>query len=268
MYDAKDYWEKRLATSFDISRTGFLGLGQKYNEWLYRACKRNLDLVLKKHHIDVKGKTILDIGCGTGFWVQYFADLDIGALTGIDISRTSMARLSSIYPSYNFIEGDIASDTLSLDNLNHTFDLILAFTVLYHIVSEEGFDIAIQNIRRFAKAGAYVLISGNFLRTYQPYIPGSHQFSRTYDRYEDALYSNGIEILDLMPIYYLLNAPVDISNPKLLRLVQVMWGLLHWVRNENYLNILGAILYVADAVILRFAKNSITSELLVCRVAK
>ena len=268
MYNAKEYWEKRLASGFDISRTGCLGCGQKYNEWIYRACKRNLDLVRKKHHIDVKGKTVLDIGCGSGFFIQYFYDLGAGSITGIDISRTSISRLSLNYPSYNFIEGDIASDAMSLDGLNHAFDLIVAFAVLYHIVSEDGFDTAIQNIRKFAKVGAYVLVSGNFLRTYQPYIPGSHQFSRTYRRYEDALYLNGIEIVDLVPIYYFLNAPVDINNPKLLRLAQTMWGLMHLVRNENYLNILGAILYAADAITLRFVKNSITSELLVCRVAK
>jgi len=69
-----------------------------------------------------------------------------------------------------------------------------------------------------------------------------------------------------MPIYYLLSGPIDISNPKLLRLTQVVWRLLHLLRNENYLNALGALLYTVDTVILRFIKNSITSEILVCRV--
>jgi SAM-dependent methyltransferase len=268
MYDAKEYWEKRLASGFDISRTGCLGYGRKYNEWIYRACKRNLDLVRKKHHIEVKGKSILDIGCGSGYFIKYFSDLGAGSITGIDISPTSISKLYSVYPSYKFVEGDIASDVLSLDGLDHTFDLVVAFAVLYHIVSEEGFDIAIQNIRKLAKVGAYVLISDNFLRRYQPYVPGLHQFSRTYGRYEDALNLNGIHVIDLVPIYYFLNAPVDINNPKLLWLAQTPWSLLHSVRNESYLNIVGAILYAVDVVALRFVKNSITSELLVCKVAK
>ena len=72
MYNAKEYWEKRLASGFDISRTGCLGCGQKYNEWIYRACKRNLDLVRKKHHIDVKGKTVLDIVAEAAFSYNIF----------------------------------------------------------------------------------------------------------------------------------------------------------------------------------------------------
>jgi SAM-dependent methyltransferase len=268
MYNAKEYWKKRLASGLDISRTGCLGCGRKYNEWIYRACKRNLDLVREKHHIKVKGKSILDLGCGSGYFIKYFSDLGAGSITGVDISPTSISRLSLVYPSYKFVEGDIASDVLSLDGLDHTFDLVVAFAVLYHIVSEEGFDTAIKNIRKLAKVGAYVLISGNFLRRYQPYIPGSHQFSRTYGRYEDALNLNGIQVVDLVPIYYFLNAPVDINNAKLLRVAQTMWDLLHLVRSESYLNILGAILYAVDVVTLRFVRNSISSELMVCRVAK
>ena len=48
-FDPKNYWEQRLATSTGLEGVGYLGLGQPFNEWMYRVRRWNFKRFVAHH---------------------------------------------------------------------------------------------------------------------------------------------------------------------------------------------------------------------------
>jgi 2-polyprenyl-3-methyl-5-hydroxy-6-metoxy-1,4-benzoquinol methylase len=261
-YIPEKYWEELLSKDFSLSGVGYQGLGKNYNKWLYRARKRIMGWFLRKYPLNIKDINILDIGCGTGFYVEFWEKKGAIQLTGMDLTRKSVTELSKKYDLYKFFRGNIGDNELKL---NEKFDLITAFDVLFHIVDEERFDNAIRNIGNMARPEAIILISDNFLRKPRP--SGFNQAHRTLEQYERAFLKNRIEILDLKPIFYLMNGPIDIRNDFFFKLYSRLWCTVmsYMVRYEVIGEMLGSVLYIIDGMLIKVFKNSITTELLVCR---
>jgi len=265
-YEAKDYWEQRLIKDFSLSGVGHLGLGKTLNKWHYRAMERNMNRIFDKHALNIKNKSILDIGCGTGFWIEYYIKKGGKDITGVDITEIAVDSLKKRYRNLKFYRTDITKEIPVKDK----FDITSVFAVLYHVMNERDFDNAIKNIRKMSKKGSYILISDNFLKKYQPPIKNIHFFSRTYDRYKKELEKNGIEVIDRVPTFYFLNEPVDINSNVIRRCFVLGWQVTMKLvtRFDFSANIMGFLLYHLDGMILQFVKDSISSEVIVCRVKK
>jgi len=84
----------------------------------------------------VKGKNILDLGCGDGFFTRKLADLNPKSITGIDISETMInlaIEKETINPKgIKYHTGD----ALNL-NLAEKFDIVTAVYLLDYAESEE-----------------------------------------------------------------------------------------------------------------------------------
>jgi len=97
---------------------------------------------------------ILDVGCGTGFFVDFYFKRGAKEITGIDITKTSISMLKEKYPAYNFYVADI-SDLNYPVKLKEKFDIINAFDVLYHITDDSKFEMAMHNISSLCAGGSY-----------------------------------------------------------------------------------------------------------------
>ncbi len=261
-YVPEKYWEDVLSKDFSLSGVGFQILGKNYNQWLYRARKRIMEWFLRKHPLNIEEASILDMGCGTGFYVEFWKNKGAKHITGIDLTQKSVNELSKKFSYYSFFKGDIGDSKL---NVNKKFDLVTAFDILFHIVDEDRFNNAIHNISLLAKSGSIILISDNFLRRPRP--TDFNQAHRTYEQYERVLSDNKIEILELKPIFYLMNGPIDIRNDLVFRIYMKLWCILlsYASKSEVYGEILGRLLYYLDGVLIKIFTNSITTELLVCK---
>lgn len=269
-YNPREYWKDRLGKNFSLAGVGYQGLGIQYNRWLYKARLRNLRKALRECNIEIKDKRILEVGCGTGFYIDFWKRLNPSDIFGIDITQKSVDELKLKYPEHGFKTADISS----LDfKLNETFNIVTCFDVLFHIVNEESFERAIHNIKKVCEKKGYLLIADNFVKDFQP--GGYHQKSRTYERYLEVLKRNSIKPVALLPIFFLMNSPVDVSriNNKYLKILIVfIWKeitlRLLMGRHFNFIKgrFLGVILYLLDEVILRFTKIGIGTKLLIARI--
>jgi hypothetical protein len=61
-FDTKDYWEKRLATSTDLSTVGYAGLGKPFNQWMYRLRRRVFLRTVTPLVVEEDLNTVLDMG--------------------------------------------------------------------------------------------------------------------------------------------------------------------------------------------------------------
>ena len=267
VYNPKEYWQNHLEGNLSLSGVGFTQFGKSYNKCLYKMRKRVFERAILKYEIDVLDTKILDIGCGSGFYVDILKQKGAKHLTGIDITAISVIELSAKYPTFNFYEADITSPTLihELPLKPGDFDLITAFDVLFHIVDDFEFIQAIKNVKMLCSKDGLIFITDIFPHK-RPYIV-FHQKSRVLKEYIQLLADNEIEIIDRMPVHYLLSAPLDISNGLLQKiLLRIYWDRIIRVI-ERKTHLLGPIFLGIDSILTRLFKESPSTEMIICRPA-
>lgn len=276
-YQPDKYWENRLAKDFSLGGVGFLGLGKEYNKWLYKARLRALSKFLQKHHINPYGARILDIGVGTGFYVDFWKKSGVKYVTGLDITQKSISELTIKYPQYTFIKEDISGEV----SFKEQFDIITAFDILFHIVDEEKFERTIRNIRKMAHDNTLILISDNFLKEYNS--AAFHENDRTLDKYKQVLHAYNLCVVDIEPIFYFSNSPVDVGairSRSLQLLLIASWGVfrrmlyyanhrkIRWLGGRIVGLVIGTLLYHFDGICLKFAKTGPSTKLLLAQPKK
>ena len=263
MYDPKVFWEKRLGKDFSLKGVGCAGFSYNYNKWVSKAAKESLNKLLKG---SLSGKKILDIGCGTGYYIDYYMGKGATDISGLDITEKSIVNLKKKYPHLKFFNADISKKI----HLNRKYNIITAIAVLYHVVDDNKFENSVRNIRKLAKKGSLIIIQDGFLKKYQPPKAGTHCYFRDYEYYKKILKKNGIEIVRKVPTFYFLNTPFDISNSLMRKTALSLWNITMsiFAKNEFSGNILGFVLYYLDKLMLKIAKDSISLETIACRVVK
>ncbi len=255
----KDYWESRLSNQFDLQGVGFIGLGKHYNAWLYKV-RRNVFLrKMKATLLNFRSVDVLDIGSGTGFYIERWRELAVRNLVGVDLTQTAVDNLKQKYPEHEFYQVDIGGDTRTL--ANRRFDVISAFDVLFHIIDDQQYQKAIENIYSLLKPGGLFVLSENFLHTET--IVSKHQVCRQLDTIEHFLTGCGFEILDRSPMFCLMNAPVDTNNVFL----KAFWRFTSKIISRSELAglVIGGFLYPLELFLALSLSESPTTEIMVCK---
>lgn len=97
----------------------------------------------------LKGK-ILDVGCGSGFDVNYFHEKGFD-IAGNDISGTAIEKAMEAYPKSSFFVHDFTSSPLDAK-----YETINCFSVIEHILDYKTF---LSNIYASLKTGGNLIIS-------------------------------------------------------------------------------------------------------------
>lgn len=260
MVTVAEYWENRLAANKGITGVGYLALGEKYNSWLYRIRKKiflsNIKKLFNDWNIDV-----LDVGAGTGFYIDLWSRLGVKNITGIDITNTAIQFLRRNYP-YTFLKLDIGDDLVSLPA--NKFDAITAFDVLFHVVDDKRYENAIKNIFSLLKPGGIFIFSDNFLHG-TPQL-SDYQVSRNIGDIENILATTGFEIVKRVPMAVLMNYPIDSSS----RVYKKAWNLMRKIISINNTIgfAIGAMLYPIELICVSGMKESPTTEMMICKKAQ
>jgi SAM-dependent methyltransferase len=197
-YEPKQYWEQRLSDRFTLKGVGHLGFSESYNTWLYRRKQRCIESCLSGTNL--KGKKVLDIGCGTGFFVEWY--LQKGAsICGIDITDISIKRLKQKYQG-EFQTQDITDPNYQL--YSREFDIINMWDVVYHIVDPKRFNLAFDNIAKSMRDGGLLLFTDWFGASSDVRI-ADHVQGRCLDTYTKSLPKKGFELVGMYPLYCYLN---------------------------------------------------------------
>ncbi|MFN8589180.1 MAG: class I SAM-dependent methyltransferase [Candidatus Eisenbacteria bacterium] len=198
-YRPREFWEQRLSEQFDLRGTGETTMSAAYNAACYQLRAEVLDAALARAGVDVRGKRVLDVGCGTGFWTDYYVTRG-AAYTGLDIARPSVERLRERYPQAAFVHSDVSEADLTA-----TYEIVNVFDVLYHIVDDARFDAALGRLARAVEPGGLLLLTDLFQDS-----PGlaEHNKMRSLARYRRTLDALGVtfDYAPLEPTHVLLNS--------------------------------------------------------------
>ncbi len=195
-YQPREFWDQRLREQFDLRGTGEPGLSLAYNRACYALRGDVLDAALAAAGFDPRGKSVLDVGCGTGFFTAYH--LARGArVTGIDIAPTSVERLRQRHPEARFLLGDVSEAPIA-----ERYDLVNAFDVLYHITDDLRWEAAVRHLGAAVAPRGLLLVTDTFSE-----LPlAEHNTMRPLSRYRVLLEGVGLTLAPPRPTHVLLNS--------------------------------------------------------------
>ena len=99
----------------------------------------------------VRGKTVLDIACGSGFGSKIMEDAGAGYVVGADLSSPAVVETRGV------IDGGVCiSDGTCLGLADNAFDVIVSFETLEHVEKDEAF---VAELRRILAPGGILILS-------------------------------------------------------------------------------------------------------------
>jgi len=258
-FDPRHYWEQALGRHFDLQGVGYGSLGLQYNIWMYRLRKVIFARLLRIAKLDARHSDVLDVGCGTGFYIDQWLAAGARSVTGADLTETSVAQLRQRFPTARFVQADIGASPNPLGGRH--FDVIDAFDVLFHIVDDARYAQAFVNLYEVLRPGGTFVFSDNFV--HHDELRGRHHVSRSLQQTEDAVRAAGFTIERRMPVFVLMNQPVDVRS----ELGPRIWGRTVTLasKHEALGWAIGAAIYPIDRVLTRWLTESPTTEMMVCR---
>lgn len=206
-FNPQEYWEDRLNKSFNLHGVGDIGLGINYNNCLYVIRKYAFHKLMKSLKINFSTKKVMDIGSGTGFYIERWKELDVASIHGTDITTVVVKNLSEQFPNATFSQLDIGE---KIESPTPQYDFISAFDVLFHIVDDARFEQAIKNIHGLLNDKGYFVISDNFVHGETKRL--EHQVSRSYEFMNSTIENAGFKHIKTIPMFVLMNDPVDTKN--------------------------------------------------------
>lgn len=257
-FDSRSYWDKRLKRNWTLHGVGMLRLAHNYNIWLYHVRNRVFRRNVRAARIDVPRADVLDIGPGTGFYVERWRSMGARSVSGVDIADSAVTQLREKFPDVTFERADISDGTPFADG---TFGAVSAFDVLFHIVDDDRYEAALAEVARVLAPDGRFVFSENFAPKRRE--GRKHYVSRSREEIEQLLHNAGLEIVRRKPMFVLMSPPVA-SDSKFL---WSMWSKVVAPQAQRELRgkWVGAAQYPFEVVLTKILRRSPVMEILVCR---
>jgi SAM-dependent methyltransferase len=201
----------------------------------------------------------LDVGSGTGHYIREWLRSGAARVEGSDFSDVAIRRLRSEFPQLPIHRLDIGA--LQLPAGLGRYDVVSAFDILFHIVTDDAYERAIRNCYALCRPGGYFVFSELFLRRR---ARAPHMVSRTLTEIHRALRSAGFIVLDRVPMFVLMNYPADAGV-----LAKLVWSaMIGPVMVSEWMGaVLGRTLATLERRLVRRLAESSTTEIMLCRRA-
>jgi SAM-dependent methyltransferase len=258
-FDPKTYWEKRLTRDFSLGSAGRLNWGIYYNRWQYRVIRKVFLRAVRDFKSDLESVRALDVGSGTGFYIERWQELGVKSITGLDLTTVAVEKLRQVYPKNTFYQLNVGDESARIPG--GPYDIVSAMGVMFHIVDDKQYQKALENMFAALVPGGILVFSDLFL--HRPERRFSYIVHRTLTTIEHMVRKAGFEPLERRPLFVLMNEPVDSGN----LLLKLYWGMLQRIVNRFLWtgHVFGAVLYPLDSVLVSVVRESPATEIMVCR---
>jgi len=193
-YRPASYWKKRHRKyGFDIRGVGNCALSESENDTSYKQARDVFLELCKQLNVDFAKIKILDIGCGSGFYANIIESQGGKDYTGVDITDILFNQLGQRFPGFHFRKLDITKE-----RVEGQFDLVFMIDVTQHIVDNELFSFAMQNINSCLHEDGIFIVTSNLSESFRQL--NMHVVERTMDFYKrefpNAIFSNPVPFRD------------------------------------------------------------------------
>lgn len=207
VFDAGEYWRNRVVSGSDLGVVGHRSVGHAYNVEIYGRRIEVLNQMLERH-IDrpIEQYRILDIGCGSGFYTEYWQARGVKDYVGLDISSETIGHLSQRFPGYKFVNLDVTSDSIDSSELSGAFDLIMIFDVLFHIVDDRRFENVVRHVGSLIADDGRLFITDHLCPT--RYQLSRHVVYRARESYLKRFADQNLALADAQLLFHYLMPPI------------------------------------------------------------
>ena len=265
-YVPQRYWDDLLREHLDERGVAYPGLPVSFNRAMYVAFLRSTRRMLDDHGL-VQPLRVLDIGSGTGIWIDFWLGLGRTDITGVDLTQASVDELLARYPELQFYRGDAGAPDLPVDG---PFDAVSVMSVLLHITNDDRWRQAWKNIASVLASDGYaVLIEPVVVHRWwgRPFGQEAASKARPLSEYRTAIADAGLELVDMRPATVLVANPVDTRSRLTFHSMSMLWRIVgRLVRgNEDRGRHIGAFLNAFDGPLRRLLPGGPSAKILLVR---
>ena len=224
--DTAAYWRSRLSSNPGLRGTGTSYMPDAWQDWLYHAKERAYFPLLARNKVELAGASVLDFGCGTGYFEDVWQRAGANTIAGVDIVPETIERLGRAHPERQYVCADLAREIDVLAALG-SFDLVTAIDVLYHVVTDEDLERVLDAILARMRPGGHFLFTDALVASSRD----AHVRFRDAAWWTRAMADRGLRIVDREPVALLHNRPNALGRV--------------------FPSVVGAVQFYADAVLLR-----------------
>ncbi|MGJ8680840.1 class I SAM-dependent DNA methyltransferase [Paraglaciecola sp.] len=138
----------------------------------------------------VKEGSLLDLGCGTGYWANFYcnsADIDV---TGVDLSENMGELFRRSVSGANFIREDIFR---FLESFDYKYDYILISFVLSHYDIEDAISI-LRSAKKRLNPGGHIFITDSSWSPEREQVSRKQFYKRSLSGSVKKLYRTKVEL--------------------------------------------------------------------------
>ena len=153
LVDGIKCYSPEVASAYtDYPDSGFDLTDENAESSFWVSSRNRLFKSIVQRHLLPTGKTkFLEIGCGTGDFIQQIAKNDHLEITGSEIYLKGLVYAKKNLPSVDFVQFDVTQG-----KIGEQFHIITAFDVIEHI---ENDDAALSNISQMLKKDGVLIMS-------------------------------------------------------------------------------------------------------------
>lgn len=212
-YKPIDYWDDRYKKhGVKHSTSGNISYSDQYNSWIFKRKREVMENILS--NIKPQTSSILDIGCGSGYWIDYFLKKEFYLIRGIDISNIATKHLSKQYKPYKHVSFECLN--VSIPDLSPlpSFDIVNAWDIIFHIIEDDKAINAIKFMHGSLTKYGILILTDQLGRDYNA-LNSEHVRVRCLNFYNNEMPNLGFELLKTYPLFEKLNynvTTVEIDN--------------------------------------------------------
>ncbi len=266
-YSPEDYWARLHGERSDETAVGYPELPASLNRAMYAALVDQADRVLRRHGVVPAPGQVLDVGSGTGVWIDFWRDHGAREVVGSDLAQAAVARLRALHRELRIEQVDIGADDPGIEG---PFDVVSAMSVLLHIVDDARWQRALTTLAGLVRPGGHVVLIEPYVvhRWWgPPFTPEANSRARTASEWDAALLAAGLELVDVRPATVLLANVADTRSRRAFAALWLGWGLLQRAvgGDERRGQVAGRVLGALDAPLRRVMPHGPSAKLLVLR---
>jgi len=207
-YESTRYWRELHRQGDDVRVVGYPTLPLAFNRRLYNNQAAAVRRTLEHAGVRIDGASVLDVGSGTGFWLDLWQRLGASTVAAVELVPEAVGRLRERFPESDVAAADV-SDGPPFPG--RTFDVVSAMAVLLHVTDPERWRSALAALEeQLAPGGAIVLLEPVAVARHRlDRGESEHNTVRTLADWERALAVAGLQIVAVRPATILLSDPVD-----------------------------------------------------------